>query len=583
MGDPDLPLRLLLTPGFRPAEALCGKLPHSLRVLVAGDSYAYGHGVSQHEALPSQLQAELNRDPGLPFCEVVNLGRPGLSVYDELEVLRQVAARVEADLLVLCLSSDDASPLPRLVLDRGSREQRERWRLQWHPEGRDFAHFLRVLGTIAKDQRQARRQLVVAFYEPVTGTDRLPLAVLPAVCETLAVPFVDLCSPFARFAPEALQVSKADSHPSPLAHRIAAVELAAVLRPLLAGRSSTPAGGDAGSELLAERLAWLRAAEESQGCTGRLVYGHVGERCGSRQGAGCPPATGRLRELLNWRLRAALLHELARAAQPEVAALGEQLLDLRRQLLLAQLGVDGAAPEAAAWRDAEELLLPACRRLLQLLVALDEGGPATAGDTAEDAGEGRDAAEAVVAGCARRLTREVEVERAQNRMACGGLRELLDEVGLVTARGHDLGTVPGRALELGRGIARSLERLSALLGASQEGGLESRAEIVAEVELGPEPDVLHVDLVADCTVLFPYCQIHRQVHYILRDGLRHAYRLDLPRGVMAGVVLQLRRYRDSGVEMAAGEEEIKSVWLARGDERSRYAPGRPLLASFPRP
>jgi hypothetical protein len=583
MSTPDLPLRQLLTPGFRPVDTLCGKLPHSLRILIAGDSYAYGHGLALEEALPSQLQEQLRRDPGLPFCEVVNLGRPGLNVYGELEVLRQVAGRLEADVLVLCLSSDDASPCSRLELERGGHEEQERWRLQWHPDRPDFAYFLRALGTLAEDQRRAGRQLVVVFYEPVSGTTELPLAVLPEVCETLAVPFLDLFSPFARFAPEALVVSTADSHPSPLAHRVGAVELAAVVRPFLAAAlSSAPTLPETAREQLARRLEWLRRAERPQRCAGRLVWNHLAEgRDGF--GTGLPPGAVQLRELVNRRVWAALLQELLDEAQADVAALGEQLLDLRRQLLLTQLRVDSFLQEPADWAAAGRALLAAGERLRELLQALAATPAISGGDLPEAREGGGGDAAAVVLCCVQQLAGEVELERTRHQSACGGLRELLAEVGLVAARGEELGTVPGTAIQLARGIARSLERLSVLLGPGLRGDLDHRAQLVAEVEMEEEEGVSHVDLVADCRVLFPYSQLHRQVHYVVRDGRRHAYRLDLPPGVVARVTLQLRRYHDQGVELAADAAEVKMIWLTQGEEQRAYRPGMALFAPFPAP
>jgi hypothetical protein len=113
--------------GYRGRDLALPKRPERTRVVVLGDSIAFGYGVADEETFPHLLDA---RDNGI---EVLNLGVEGYGPGQELLVLRHEGLRHEPDvvLLAVCLRNDfvDAvlpvalydgvTPRPRFLLEDG--------------------------------------------------------------------------------------------------------------------------------------------------------------------------------------------------------------------------------------------------------------------------------------------------------------------------------------------------------------------------------------------------------------------------------------------------------------------------------
>jgi lysophospholipase L1-like esterase len=72
------------------------------RVLVLGDSYVWGFGVSDHEVVTERLRE------ALPDVEVVNLGVSGYSTDQELRLYQLEGYRYGADLVVILVTENDA-------------------------------------------------------------------------------------------------------------------------------------------------------------------------------------------------------------------------------------------------------------------------------------------------------------------------------------------------------------------------------------------------------------------------------------------------------------------------------------------
>jgi hypothetical protein len=68
------------------------------QVLVLGDSFVWGYGVEQHEALPAQLEKRL------PQSAVLNLGLSGYGNDQELLLLERLGARIPADWVVVVVN-----------------------------------------------------------------------------------------------------------------------------------------------------------------------------------------------------------------------------------------------------------------------------------------------------------------------------------------------------------------------------------------------------------------------------------------------------------------------------------------------
>jgi len=103
--------------GLRDNLTLVGKLEGTYRVLVTGDSFAYGWGVEMEEAWPWRLERALDSDERP--VEVVNAGVPGWSPDHVWVWLTTRGFAFEPDLLVVQLCSNDLQDLgwDELTLD----------------------------------------------------------------------------------------------------------------------------------------------------------------------------------------------------------------------------------------------------------------------------------------------------------------------------------------------------------------------------------------------------------------------------------------------------------------------------------
>jgi hypothetical protein len=81
-----------------------GRRPGIRRIVVVGDSFTFGEGVSDDETYPARLQARLG-----PGVEVINLGVHGYGHDQMLIHLREEGLRYEPDLVVLGYYADDVA------------------------------------------------------------------------------------------------------------------------------------------------------------------------------------------------------------------------------------------------------------------------------------------------------------------------------------------------------------------------------------------------------------------------------------------------------------------------------------------
>jgi hypothetical protein len=103
--------------GFRGPSPSGAKDHGTIRIGLIGDSVVFGFGLEESETLSSQLEEATGplTGPG-GRIEVINLGVCGYNLEQELEVLRTQGLRLDLDLLVLVLMSndaDDAEPAAR--------------------------------------------------------------------------------------------------------------------------------------------------------------------------------------------------------------------------------------------------------------------------------------------------------------------------------------------------------------------------------------------------------------------------------------------------------------------------------------
>jgi len=120
-GDPDPQVSFRLTPGFsaeiegnqytvnqhgmRGEDVSVEKPAGSRRILVLGDSYAFGFGVDDKDTISAQLQRALRTDT--PDLQVLNMGVPGYQSGQELKVLERDGMRFSPDVVALIYYAND--------------------------------------------------------------------------------------------------------------------------------------------------------------------------------------------------------------------------------------------------------------------------------------------------------------------------------------------------------------------------------------------------------------------------------------------------------------------------------------------
>jgi hypothetical protein len=105
--------------GLRGAEAAPTKEPRTYRILVLGDSFAFGYGVGDDETFAARLQRELPPPPGFERIEVLNAGVAGWSADQYWLYLETRGFALGPDLVLLAETENDPTDLAwnRLELD----------------------------------------------------------------------------------------------------------------------------------------------------------------------------------------------------------------------------------------------------------------------------------------------------------------------------------------------------------------------------------------------------------------------------------------------------------------------------------
>ena len=93
--------------GLRGETRETAKPAGTQRVLVVGDSYAFGLGVSESETVESALAAALNSSGTGPIVDVINSGVPAYHTGQELALLERHGFRLDPDLVVLLYYPND--------------------------------------------------------------------------------------------------------------------------------------------------------------------------------------------------------------------------------------------------------------------------------------------------------------------------------------------------------------------------------------------------------------------------------------------------------------------------------------------
>jgi lysophospholipase L1-like esterase len=93
--------------GFRGPRHARPRPAGGLRVLVLGDSVAFGYGVEEGDAFPRALERQLAELIAGRAVEVVNLGVGGYNAWNEAQLLADVGASYQPDLVVVQFCIND--------------------------------------------------------------------------------------------------------------------------------------------------------------------------------------------------------------------------------------------------------------------------------------------------------------------------------------------------------------------------------------------------------------------------------------------------------------------------------------------
>lgn len=249
--------QLLNARGYRDRERSSEPAPGVRRVLVLGDSFAWGHGVERDDAFPARLERALAERHGDAW-EVVNLAKPGMNTVDQAALLEtegwSYAPEVVLVAYVLNDSEDaeaaetrraaewrdgpapsilDASALARLVRWRlwataENRRRVEGYRSMYAPDAPGWRAGQQALERIGAACRVHGVPWIVAVF-PLFGNpldDSYPFVALhdevARAASAAGARVEDLLPTFRGLRSEALVVDGTDDeHPNEVAHRLA--------------------------------------------------------------------------------------------------------------------------------------------------------------------------------------------------------------------------------------------------------------------------------------------------------------------------------------------------------------------------
>lgn len=251
--------------GLREREISLDRVTGKPRILVLGDSFAFGMGVEAEEALPRQLE---NRIPG---TEVLNAGCSGWSTRQEYDFLRTdgMAFRPDLVLLVFCENDPVENSFQyrfqngRLLSSEepaGGLAAADRWwashsaayvilrhvvrklsgRVPTGTTEQDWAEEDRLLSKISAECRNAGARLVVLSV-PGRGPDGVPKSQhwdrdLRETCDRQGVPLIDPLSEFLLSPPNRPIGFRLDDHWTQWGHEAAAAAAASAISPMLETR-----------------------------------------------------------------------------------------------------------------------------------------------------------------------------------------------------------------------------------------------------------------------------------------------------------------------------------------------------------
>lgn len=268
--------------GMRGRDVAPEPPPGTWRILVVGDSVAFGEGLPVEKAFPALLEQRLQAETHRPV-EVLNGGVEGYNTLSELAFFRQVGVKLHPQTVILAFNLNDWDQAPALdrrgILTRDPDPRRRpslaersellgvarvgldqalaRFRgspasapdergflafdlavsaIRKHfwadPKGDGLAEVEKGLSGFAAEARERHIQIVVAIIPDgdqlhTDKPDLRPQAVVRALCDRYGLPWIDLYPPFLEAPDWPLFFNI--MHPNGIGHEIIARELARYL------------------------------------------------------------------------------------------------------------------------------------------------------------------------------------------------------------------------------------------------------------------------------------------------------------------------------------------------------------------
>ncbi len=118
--------------GFRGEEWDVERVPGRRRIVMAGDSFGFGYGLSDDETLAAKLEGRLSD------TEVYNLSIPGLNTQQEAALLEQWVPKLKPDIVLLVVIQNDTEaahcnrPISPGCLEANTLSEKTYWWLLTH-------------------------------------------------------------------------------------------------------------------------------------------------------------------------------------------------------------------------------------------------------------------------------------------------------------------------------------------------------------------------------------------------------------------------------------------------------------------
>lgn len=239
------------------------KAKNTFRIITIGDSFTFGYGNTFDDAYPKRLERLLNLNATTKRVEVINLGTPGASTWNEVEILKKGISLYQPDLVLLQITLNDPEIRPYLA-PRGAFSSKVKSGFWSHWKTLQFVasrlsntesvrRYMEYFKGLYKDPEtinrfkdsltsmnalaRQKRILITAVVFPLLSfplDEKYPFKeehlIIHSILQERSMPYLDLFNAYKGMDPLRLQAvppgyPNSDPHPNEIAHRIAAEEI----------------------------------------------------------------------------------------------------------------------------------------------------------------------------------------------------------------------------------------------------------------------------------------------------------------------------------------------------------------------